>query len=118
MPHCQVVWVVALEQCLTVALQREEQRREREEDAKEQVRLQAEQVRMKQQFAEEKDAEKARRVADSGVRSAPQSWTSLPFRHLKDSCVSGSDEFCAWILPIGKWNKCWPLSVRSFRLVL
>lgn len=51
-----------------MCLQQEQQRREKEEDAREQARLQAEQDRLKQQFAEEKEAEKAKRAAESGVR--------------------------------------------------
>lgn len=48
-------------------MQQEQQRREKEEDSREQARLQAEQEKLKQQFAEEKEAEKAKRVAESGV---------------------------------------------------
>lgn len=49
-------------------MQQEQQRREKEEDSREQARLQAEQEKLKQQFAEEKEAEKAKRAAESGVR--------------------------------------------------
>ena len=56
-----------LKQLRVVSLQEAEQRREKEEDAREQARLQAEQERLKQQFAEEKEAEKAKRAAESGV---------------------------------------------------
>ncbi len=55
-----------MQSCLTTP-QDEQQRREKEEDAREQARLQAEQERLKQQFAEEKEAEKAKRAAESGV---------------------------------------------------
>ncbi len=50
-----------------VILQEEQQRKEKEEDAREQARLQAEQQKLKQQFAEEKEAEKAKRALESGV---------------------------------------------------
>lgn len=50
-----------------VMLQEEQQRKEKEEDAREQARLQAEQQKLKQQFAEEKEAEKAKRALESGV---------------------------------------------------
>ena len=58
-------------------LQQEQQRREKEEDSKEQARLQAEQEKLKQQFAEEKEAEKAKRVAESGVSVISSACLSL-----------------------------------------
>lgn len=54
-----------------VMLQEEQQRKEKEEDAREQARLQGEQQKLKQQFAEEKEAEKAKRALESGVRDIP-----------------------------------------------
>ena len=54
-----------------VILQEEQQRKEKEEDAREQARLQGEQQKLKQQFAEEKEAEKAKRALESGVRDIP-----------------------------------------------
>lgn len=50
-----------------VVWQEEQQRKEKEEDAREQARLQAEQQKLKQQFADEKEAEKAKRALESGV---------------------------------------------------
>ena len=74
-----------------VHLQQEQQRREKEEDAREQARLQAEQERLKQQFAEEKEAEKAKRAAESGVRLVKTQESCFPL------CINhsiGKSEVC------------------------
>ncbi|DBA93248.1 TPA: Centrosome and spindle [Trebouxia sp. C0005] len=56
----------------------EQQRKEKEEDAREQARLQAEQQKLKQQFADEKEAEKAKRALESGAsQQVQQAWANV-----------------------------------------